>query len=117
KQKIRAHYAASVNQIDVEVGCIMATLAEEGLLENTIVIFTSDHGDYLGDHDFIGKGTYYESSIHIPLIVRLPEGKAGLYDGLVELTDVTATMLAFAGAKVPQPMDSRPLPALGLETE
>lgn len=117
KQKIRAHYAASVNQIDVEIGRIMATLKEQGLLENTVVIFTSDHGDYLGDHGFIGKGIYYEGAIHVPLIVRLVGGSAGVYDGLVELTDITATLLAFAGAQPPQPMDSRPLPEIGLATQ
>jgi arylsulfatase len=116
KRKIRAHYAASVQQIDYEVGRIVATLKEQGLWENTVIIFTSDHGDYLGDHDFIGKGTYYESATHIPLIVRLPTGQVGVHDGLVELTDVTATLHAFAGTKPPQPMDSRPLPGLGLET-
>ena len=117
KQKIRAHYAASVQQIDDEIGHIMATLEAEGLLENTIVIFASDHGDYLGDHGFIGKGTYYEGSIHVPLIVRVPDRSPGVHDGLVELTDVTATLLAFAGATAPQPQDSRPLPAIGLKTE
>lgn len=117
KRKIRAHYAASTNQIDVEVGRIVAALEEQGLLENTVIIFASDHGDYLGDHDFIGKGTFYESSIHVPLIVRVPGGSAAVHDGLVELTDITATLLAYAGSTPPQPVDSRPLPALGLATQ
>jgi arylsulfatase A-like enzyme len=117
KQKIRAHYAASVQQIDDEVGRIVATLKEEALWEKTIIIFASDHGDYLGDHGFIGKGTYYEGSTHIPLIVRVPGGAPGVQSGLVELTDVTATMLAFGGARAPQPQDARPLPGLGLATE
>jgi arylsulfatase A-like enzyme len=116
KQKVRAHYAASTNQIDVEIGRIITTLKEQGLWENTVVIFTSDHGDYLGDHGFIGKGIYYEAAIHVPLIVRVPGVAAGVYEGLVELTDITATLLAFAGTKPPQPMDSRPLPAIGLDT-
>jgi arylsulfatase len=120
KQKVRAHYAASVNQIDVEIGRITAKLEEQGLLENTVIIFASDHGDYLGDHDFIGKGTYYESSIHVPLIVRLPSGPngpTGTHAGLVELTDVTATLLSFAGVQPPQLLDARPLPELGLPTQ
>ncbi len=50
KLKIRAHYAALVSQIDYEVGQIIETLHRKGLLQNTIVIFSSDHGDYLGDH-------------------------------------------------------------------
>ena len=117
KRKIRAHYVASTQQIDDEVGRIMATLEEKGLLENTVIIFASDHGDYLGDHGFIGKGTYYEGSIHVPLIVRAPDIQADVHEGLVELTDVTATLLAYAEATAPQPQDARPLPALGLTTE
>lgn len=117
KQKIRTHYAASVAQIDDEIGQIIATLDARNLLDNTVIIFSSDHGDYLGDHNLIGKGTYYESSIHVPMIVRRPGQSASVYDGLVELTDVTATLLALAGVEAPQPLDARPLPQIGLETE
>lgn len=115
KQKIRAHYAALVAQIDHEVGQILAALREKGVLENTIVIFASDHGDYLGDHGLIGKGTFYESSIHVPLIVRLPETEdPQTYTQLVELGDVTATILACAGVEIPAYFDAIPLPELGL---
>jgi arylsulfatase A-like enzyme len=115
KQKIRAHYTALVQQIDYEVGQILATLREQGLLENTMMVFASDHGDYLGDHDLIGKGTFYESSIHIPLIVRPAGGvEAQTVDAPVMLTDVTATLLAWAGVARPSYMDARPLPGLGL---
>jgi arylsulfatase A-like enzyme len=117
KRKVRAHYAALVKQIDYEVGQILDTLAEIGQLDNTIIIFGSDHGDYLGDHDLIGKGTFYEASIHVPLLVRFPDGsQRGLYDGLVTLGDVTATLLALAGCSLPAYLDSRPLPGLGLTT-
>ena len=68
RKKIRAHYAGLVKQIDYEMGQILDALREKELLDNTIIIFSSDHGDYLGDHDFIGKGTFFESSIHVPLI-------------------------------------------------
>jgi arylsulfatase len=121
KQRIRAHYAGLVKQIDYEVGKILEALQEQGLLEKSIVIFASDHGDYLGDHNFIGKGTFYEGSIHVPLIVRLPEavratlGQAGaaVTDELVELGDVTATLLHLGGCTIPDYMDSIPLPGLG----
>ena len=86
------------------------------MYDNTVIIFASDHGDYLGDHGFIGKGTYYEGSTHVPLIVRVPGGKPAVNSDLVELTDVTATMLALGGASAPHPQDSRPLPGLGLPT-
>jgi arylsulfatase A-like enzyme len=102
-------------QIDAEIGRILTALEEKGVLDNTLIIFSSDHGDYLGDHDLIGKGTFLESSIAIPLIVRPPEGTASKTNGdLVELTDVTATILAFASEEVPLRMDSIPLPNTGL---
>ena len=115
KLKIRAHYAALVRQIDTQVGEIVAALRERGLYENTAIVFASDHGDYLGDHDLIGKGHFFESSIHVPLLVHLPwaEGST-VVDDPVTLTDVTATLLALAGEEVPTWMDSRPLPGLGL---
>ena len=115
KRKIRAHYAASVQQIDYEVGQIVEALREKGLLESTWIIFTSDHGDYLGDHDLIGKGTFYEASIHVPMIVCPPGGvEPSTWPGLVELGDITATILAIAGEDLPAYYDSIPLPGLNL---
>ena len=114
KQKIRHHYAASVKQIDDEVGQILNALETQNLLDNTIIMFASDHGDYLGDHGMIGKGSFYEASIHIPLIVRLPQaGKATVSAKLVSLGDITATLLQFAGCEQPSYMDSVLLPDLG----
>ena len=119
KSKIRAHYSAQVMQIDHEVGRILAALEERGMLENTVVIFASDHGEMAGDHDMRGKGNFYEGSCHVPMLARLPGGRrAGEVRGdLVALTDVTATLLALSGCGVPDYMDSRPLPGLGLEGE
>jgi arylsulfatase A-like enzyme len=113
KRKLRLHYAALVKQIDYEVGQILAALREQNLLENTIIIFASDHGDYLGDHNLIGKGTFYEGSIKVPLIAHLPWAEdARTYNGLVELTDVTATLLHLAGCDLPPYLDAKPLPDL-----
>jgi arylsulfatase A-like enzyme len=118
KRKIRAHYAALVKQIDHEVGRIVAALADKGVLDNTVIVFASDHGDYLGDHDLIGKGSFYEASIHVPMIVRMPGGEGGReWDGMIELGDVTATLLHLAGCQLPEYMDSIPLPGLGIEAE
>ena len=119
KRKVRAHYAAQVMQIDHEVGQILAALAARDMLDNTVVIFSSDHGEMAGDHDMRGKGNFYEGSCHVPMIARLPgAAQAGaVRDDLVTLTDVTATLLALAGHQVPDYMDARPLPGLGLEGE
>ncbi|NQU97539.1 MAG: sulfatase-like hydrolase/transferase, partial [Chloroflexi bacterium] len=115
KMKIRAHYAALVKQIDYEVGQILDALREQGLLDNTVVIFASDHGDYLGDHNLIGKNSFYESATRVPLLIMPPGLDAPAVEGgLVELTDVTSTMLHFAGYDTPAYMDSRPLPGLGI---
>jgi arylsulfatase A-like enzyme len=116
KLRIRAHYAALVAQIDREVGAIVAALSEDGLLDDTIIIFASDHGDYLGDHNLIGKGHFYESSCHVPLIVRTPSGAGvAVRDDLVALTDVTATLLRLGGVDLPARLDSRPLPGVGID--
>ena len=113
--RVRAHYAALVREVDAQVGAIVAALDEAGVLENTVIIFASDHGDALGDHGLIGKGTFYEASCHVPLIVAGP-GLAGgaVSDDLIALSDVTATLLRLGGADVPTYADARPLPGVGI---
>ena len=115
KRVIRQHYAAEVRQLDGEIGALLDTLDDLDLRKHTVIIFTSDHGDCLGDHDLIGKTNYYDSSFHIPLIVSAPGGEiCTVRDDLVALTDVTATLLRLAGQPVPAAMDSRPLPGVGI---
>ncbi|MEM7538689.1 MAG: sulfatase-like hydrolase/transferase [Chloroflexota bacterium] len=120
KQKIRLHYAALVRQIDYEVGQILSTLEEQDLLDNTVIIFVSDHGDYLGDHNLIGKASFFERSIHIPMIVAIPDRFAhnlmqpSVSNDLVTLTDVMPTMLRLARVDLPDYIDAQPLPSLGL---
>jgi len=102
-------------QIDHEVGQIVEALDRKGILDNTVIIFATDHGDYLGDHGLGGKASYYEQACHIPMLVRHPDIMQPVTcQDLVTLTDVTATMLALAGCAVPGYMDAQPLPALGL---
>ena len=115
KKAIRAQYAGLVKQIDIEVGEIVDTLRRHDLLDSTVIIFSTDHGDYLGDHGLQGKASFYEAATHIPLLVRLPESReAAVCPDLVELRDVTATMLRLAGHDLPAHMDARPLPELGI---
>ena len=115
KKKVRAHYAALVKQIDHEVGTILETLRETGQLDNTIILFASDHGDHLGDRSLIGKSDFYESSIKVPLIIQHPEmPERTTCTAPVSIEDITATLLQLGGCDVPQYMDSIPLPELGL---
>ena len=111
----RAYYAGLVKQIDHEVGCIVQALEQKGILDNTVIIFSSDHGDFLGDHNLQGKNSFYEAACRIPLLVRHPDMfDPARSENLVSLTDVTATILAVAGCPVPGYMSSAALPGLGL---
>ncbi|MBD2844029.1 sulfatase-like hydrolase/transferase [Paenibacillus sp. IB182496] len=113
KKKIRAHYAALVHQIDQEVGAIVDTLKSQGLYENTVILFTSDHGDFIGDFGFVGKHFFFEPSISIPLIVHHPDIEASSVNGsIVSLTDVNETILQIAGVSRSGPAQSVMLPGL-----
>ena len=99
-KKIRHGYHAAVAYADLEFGRVLDKLDALGLRENTLVLFTSDHGDMLGDHDLLVKGAYFfDPNIRVPLLMRWPDGFAGgqRVSGLVQLHDLAATILAAAG--------------------
>jgi arylsulfatase len=117
--RIRRHYAANVTMIDDKVGEIMKTLDERGYLDNALVIFTSDHGDALGDHGHIQKWTMYEGSVKVPLIVW-SRGLTGSRrnDSLVQLMDIAPTVLEAAGIAPPASFEAKSLwPILKGEAE
>lgn len=96
---MRRAYAASVSVIDAQVGRILGTLEARGLLDDTWVIYTSDHGEMGGDHGMMSKCVLYDPAVRVPLIVRPPGGRPGrVVDDLVEHIDVPATVRAIAGA-------------------
>ncbi len=97
----RAYYLANVTMIDRKIGELLATLDEKGYLENSVVIFTSDHGDALGDHGHSQKWTMYDIITRMPLIVWAPGRFAGgrQLDGLCQLMDIGPTILELAGVK------------------
>ncbi len=97
--RMRAYYCANVEMIDREVGAILDTLEARGRLDDTIIIFTSDHGDCLGDHGLIQKWAPYEEVTRVPLIISAPEKFAGgrSVDELVQLFDLGPTILEWAG--------------------
>ena len=99
-----AAYYAMVKLIDDQVGRILAMLDETGQRQNTIIIFTSDHGEALGDHGLIQKGCrFYEGLVHVPLIWSWPgQFSANLRsDALVELTDIVPTLLEICRLPIP----------------
>ncbi|OHD73928.1 MAG: hypothetical protein A2177_06490 [Spirochaetes bacterium RBG_13_68_11] len=97
---MRRGYFAMVAHIDLEVGRVLAALEEEGLAESTLVVFTSDHGDMLGDHATLAKGAMlHDPCVRVPLIARWPGVLAGggRSRALVQLHDLAATFAAAGG--------------------
>jgi len=102
---MQAAYYGMVAMLDDGVGRLMAVLQERGLRENTVVIFTSDHGEYLGDHGFVLKGPmHYENLLRVPLVChwpgRIPAGQ--VLDSPVGLIDLFPTITALCSAEGPE---------------
>lgn len=114
----RAHYYANVTMIDTQVGNIIKALEARGVLDNTVIIFTSDHGDCLNDHGHSQKWNMFEQSVHVPAVICWPgqisPGKT--IPELVSLMDFGPTILQMAGAPVPDWMEARTLSDLLFET-
>lgn len=103
-KKKAALYAGMISFIDYHIGRILAELKTKGIDDNTVVIFTTDHGDYLGNHGFWGKGLpSYEDVHRVPFIVRHPNVKTpGEYsDSYQSLVDIGTTSLCLAGIDIP----------------
>ena len=97
RREARRHYYGSISLIDECVGDVVTAVDAGG--DETWVLFTADHGDMLGDHDFWGKTCFYEPSNRVPAIVRPPGGQAGVVvDAPVEAIDLTRTIVELADA-------------------
>src|SRR5690606_12345648 len=97
EKKAVAAYYASVSYMDAQVGKVLRTLQEEGLEDNTIVIFTSDHGFHLGEHRFWMKVSLHEESARVPLIIKVPGKEPGVCHSFAELIDLYPTVAELAG--------------------
>lgn len=112
---IKAAYAAMIELIDFNIGRLMNALKETGQLENTIVIFMSDHGEMLGDHGLYLKGPYfYEELVKVPLLISCPGKIRENYVSyaLTELVDLSPTLLDFAGTEVETGMQGKSMKKL-----
>ena len=97
----RGHYAA-VSYLDAQIGRILAALDDTGLADNTVVVFTTDHGFALGEHRHWGKSMPWEPDLRVPLLVRSPEtGSGQRVDALTEHVDLLPTLLEQAGLEPP----------------
>ncbi|MCY4127953.1 MAG: sulfatase-like hydrolase/transferase [Gammaproteobacteria bacterium] len=93
RRQWRINYYANISLIDYWIGEILEALHKSGFDDNTWVLFTSDHGEMLGDLGLMGKTVYFEPSIHIPLLIRSPGATPQKTDRLVQQADITNTLL------------------------
>ncbi len=110
-------YYAMISEVDHWVGRILDSLDECGLAENTIVVFTSDHGEWLGEHGRFGKGYWAPDVVsRVPLVVYVPEQLGGVngdaVSEIVECVDVVPTLLQLAGLQIPPMVQGDVLPVL-----
>jgi arylsulfatase A-like enzyme len=115
-RRMREVYYAAVSMVDEQVGRILDTLEETGQLDNTLIIFTSDHGEFLGDYGLYQKWLPYDSAARVPFIVRFPERVApgSRATDFVDLLDILPTALDVAGVEYP---GDNPLPGASLFRE
>ncbi len=107
---IRQNYSAMIENIDRWLGRYLEELDRRGELENTLIVFSSDHGEMLGDHSRWAKSVPYHPSVSVPLVVAGPGIQQGVdSDALVSVMDLAATFLDYGGIARPDDMDSRSL--------
>ena len=103
-QQYMRDYLRVITSVDRNVGIVLDYLEKEGLLDNTMIVYTSDQGFYMGEHGWFDKRFMYEESFRTPLLVRLPGGKKGDVAQLVQNIDYGPTFLELAGVEVPEEM-------------
>jgi choline-sulfatase len=110
----RHTYFALTTRVDDQIGRILAALERSGQLEDTLVIYSSDHGEMLGEHALWNKSSLLEESAHVPMILSWPGTfpRSRRVEGCVSLVDLTATLLDLADAPKDMPLDGRSLQAL-----
>ena len=105
-QWIYRSYFGAISHVDREIGLILDTLEQVGDERNTIVVFTSDHGDQLLEHGLMGKNCFFDASVRVPLMIRLPgQVEPGTYHELVEAVDLLPTLFELAG--LPEPYENQ----------
>jgi choline-sulfatase len=117
-RRMRSHYYGLVSHVDHHVGRILDMLDQAGLRERTVVVFSADHGELLGDHGHWGKRSFHEGAAKIPLVISCPArfvaGRS--CDKLVGLTDILPTFVELAGGTTPPAVSGRSLVPLLKDT-
>ncbi len=113
-QRYMRDYMGTVQAVDEGVGKILDYLDAEGLTENTIIVYTTDQGFYLGEKGFFDKRFMYEESLAMPLLIQYPKAisKGTIIDALTQNLDFAPTFLDYAGAEIPENMQGKSLKPL-----
>lgn len=111
---LRRHYYGLIAEVDHEIGRVLDALSAKGMLDNTLILFTSDHGEQLGDHYLLGKCGFHDESYHIPLIIVDPRPEADATRGRIERgfsesVDIMPTVLDWLDLPVPISCDGSSL--------
>ncbi len=109
--RMRRHYYAKITTVDEQLGRVLRALEEKGWLDNSLLLFCSDHGELLGDHKLAYKWLMYDPIVHVPLIARHPGsvGSPSEVTDLVSLMDLGPTILQWAGLQTPSRLEGRSL--------
>ena len=108
-KNIIAVYLGMCAEVDFNIGKILTALEESGQADNTMIIFTSDHGEMLGEQRLWGKLGWWDSSYRIPLIMHVPEQSPKIVEEMTESVDVSPTILDWLGAEIPTDWNGRSL--------
>ena len=113
-RRFKASYYGLISEVDDNIGRLIEHLKANGQYDDTLIIFTSDHGEQMGDHWLLGKCGYFEQSYHIPLIVRDPRSAADATRGrcvaaFTENVDIMPTLLDWLDLEIPHACDGRSL--------
>ena len=108
-QRYMHDYMRVIRSVDRNVGRVIEYLREKNLLDNTMIVYTSDQGFYMGEHGWFDKRFMYEESFRTPLLIYCPGGKQGVVNEMVQNIDYAPTFLEAAGVKVPSDIQGRSL--------
>lgn len=112
-RQLRATHYGLMAEVDAHIGRVIAHLKAHGQYEDTLVIFTSDHADELGEHYLCNKSSYFDEAVHVPLIIRDPDAAPNVrgtqVTSFTEAVDVMPTILDWLGLEAPQAIDGTSL--------
>ena len=109
-------YSGMINEVGQQIGRLLDELKEQGLDENTIIVFAADNGLAMGRHGLLGKQNLYEHSIGVPMSIYIPGNKPKINDGLCYLSDINPTLYNLLEVEKPESVTTEAIPMKGTKT-